>query len=152
VRINLTDVEVRDFEAIPAGKYIVEFTDYEDRETKGGENAKLPAGTPMINWEMTIVRNVNGDETHKGRRVWMNTIIHERTLFNLKGVLLACGWNENDLQGEIDFEQNQVIGNQVVANVTRREYPPESGNFTNDVRNVKSVATAAKEESSSLLP
>jgi hypothetical protein len=153
VRVNLTDVEVKDFEAIPAGKYIVQVTDSEMKQTKGGEGAKLPAGTDMINWEFTVVRAENGDETYKGRKLWTNTIIHEKTLFSLKALLLAAGWKEEDLQGELNFEEEQVYGNEIVVGVVRREYPVNSGNWTNDVKSTKPLSSLKETAGSgSLLP
>lgn len=150
MRVNLTDVEDRSFEAIPAGRYVVKFTGFEMRETKDNPENKLPAGTPMINWETTVLRSTKGDETHKDRHLWFNTIIHERVLFNLKGLLKACGWTDEQLAGEIDFEPDEIIGHEVIAVVSRREYPPGSDDFTNDVRRV--LPLSDREEASSLLP
>jgi hypothetical protein len=155
MRVNLTDVEVKDFEAIPAGKYVLKVEGHDMRETKGGEGAKTPAGTDMINWEFLVVRHENGDETYANRHLWMNTVIWPTTLFQLKALLLACGWKEDALQGELDVDPEALYGNEFVAQVTRREYPANSGNWTNDVKNPKplsSLATAGAGGSASLLP
>ena len=148
MRINLSEIEDRSFEALPAGKYIVEFSDYEMRETKDKPENKLPAGTPMINWEMTVISSKDGDETYKGRKLWTNTILHERTLFNLKGILKACGWTDESLAEEIDFEPEQVVGHQVLAVVAVRQY---QGDDTNDVKRFAAIGSD-EQAGASLLP
>jgi Protein of unknown function (DUF669) len=149
MRVNLTDVEDRTFEALPAGRYVVKVTDYEMRETKTKPENKLPGGTPMVNWEFTIVRNAKtGEETHKNRKLWMNTIIHERVLFNLKSFLKAAGWTEEQLGGEIDFEPDECVGAEMIAVVSVREY---NGQDTNDVKRVLPLSAEAVAETS-LLP
>jgi hypothetical protein len=150
MRINLTEIEDRSFEALPAGQYLVRITNYEMRYTKGGEDAKLPKDTPMINWEFTVIRNQkSGDEGSKNRKLWMNSIIHEKTLFNLKALLRATGqFSDEDLASELDFEPEEVVGAEVVAVVAQREY---NGDMVNDVKRVKS-AVEEQETASSLLP
>lgn len=148
MRINLTDVDDRSFEALPAGRYILKVTDYELRETKG--EGKLGKGVPMINWEFTVQSDVKGDETYKNRKLWMNTVIHETTLFSLKALLRASGaYTDADLQGELDFEPDEVLGSDVVGVVAQREY---NGDKVNDVRRVKALSDDEKEEAASLLP
>jgi hypothetical protein len=155
MRINLTDVETRDFEAIPPGNYRVRITGYDMRVTQDKPGNKLPAGTPMINWEFTVVADQRtGDEAYKGRKVWTNTIIHERTLFNLKSLLEATGnFTTAQLKGSLDFEPEDILDQEVVLRVTKREYPPESGNFSNEVKGFKSASSTSEgASSSSLLP
>src|SRR5215467_80507 len=138
MRINLTDVDDRNFEALPAGRYVLKVTDYEMRETKG--DGKLGKGVPMINWEFTVLN----DDQYKGRKLWMNTVIHETTLFSLKGLLRATGaFTEEDLRGEIDFEPDEVVGAEVIGVVSQREY---NGDKVNDVKRVKPLSDEDKEE------
>jgi hypothetical protein len=155
MRLNLADVEVRDFEALPAGKYIVKITDYENKETRGGPEAKLPAGTPMINFEFTVVSNVQG-ETDKleNRKLWTNIIIHPKVLFNLKGLLQGIGWSDEQLAGDIDFEPDELVGAEMIVRVARREYPPNSGEFTNDIKGFATLDSASNSTGGggSLLP
>jgi hypothetical protein len=154
MRINLADVEVRDFEAIPAGKYVATVSGHDMRETKDNPGNKLEPGTPMINWEFTIKHLVGGDETHKNRKVWTNTIIHEKTLFNLKALLSACGFTDEQLNDPagIAFEPEDLYDTDLILRVSKREYPPGSGDFTNDVRGFASLSQQDREATSSLLP
>jgi hypothetical protein len=148
MRINLTDVDDRSFEALPAGRYVLKITDYEMKETSG--SGKLGKGVPMINWEFTVQSDVKGDDKYKNRKLWMNTVIHETTLFSLKGLLRASGaYTDADLQGEIDFEPDEVVGADVIGVVAQREY---NGDMVNDVKRVKALSDDDREEVSSLLP
>ena len=146
IKLNLTNIEVNSYEALPAGMYVVTVTGGEMRETKGGENSKLPSGTPMINWEFTVVDGVEG-EKYKGRKIWTNTIIHEKTLWNLKSLLLATGKFDDEDLADLDFEIEDIIGETVQVKVARREY---NGNETNEIKLFKSVGSS--ESSGSLLP
>jgi len=146
MRINLTDVEDRSFEPLPAGRYVLKITDYEMRETGG--SGKLGAGVPMINWEFTVQSNRQGDEKYRGRKVWMNTVIHEKTLFNLKSLLRATGsFKDTDLDGELDFEPSDLVGTELIGVIAQREY---NGDTVNDVKRV--VALTSDDRDSSLLP
>jgi Protein of unknown function (DUF669) len=148
MRINLTDVDDRSFEAIPAGRYVLKITDYEMKETKG--EGKLGAGVPMINWEFTVQFDKNGDTSYSSRKLWMNTVIHEKTLFNLKALLRATGkFTAEDLQGELDFEPDDCIGADVIGVVAQREY---NGNTVNDVKRVVALTDEQQQGSASLLP
>jgi hypothetical protein len=147
VRINLTDIDDRSFEALPAGKYIVKISGYEMKETSG--NGKLGAGVPMINWEYTVQSDLKGDTKYQSRKLWQNTVIHEKTLFSLKALLRAAGvFSEEDLDGELDFEPDDLVGAELVVVVAQREY---NGDMTNDVKRVRGL-DENDEAGASLLP
>jgi len=148
-RVNLTDIEDRSFEAIPAGKYVVKITGWEQRETKDKPENKLPAGTPMVNWEFTILRHVDGDDKYKNRKVWTNTIIDPKTLFNLKNLLKACGWTAEQMDGDLDFDPDTIVGSEIILVVAVRQY---NGDDTNDVKRFIALSDADREATASLLP
>jgi len=151
VRINLTDVDDRSFEALPANRYILKVTDYEMREVKN--DGKVPKGTPMINWEFTVQADRSGDTKYQNRKVWMNCVIHERSLFNLKALLRASGAiPEDQLNGELDFEPEDILGSEIIGVVSQREYPPGSGEMTNDVKRTMALSDADREAAQELLP
>jgi hypothetical protein len=151
MRINLTDIDDRSFEALPASRYILKVTDFEMREVRN--DGKVPKGTPMINWEFTVQSDRQGDTKYQNRKVWMNTVIHERSLFNLKALLRATGaFTDEQLEGELDFDPDEIVGSEVIGVVSQREYPPGSGEMTNDVRRTMAVSAGDREEAGSLLP
>jgi hypothetical protein len=146
VRVNLTDIDDRSFDPLPGGQYLLRVTGYEQRAVKN--DGKVPAGTPMLNWEFTVVSDKSGDEKFANRKVWMNTVIHERSLFNLKGLLRASGvYSSEQLDGELDFEPEDIVNSVVVGAVVQREY---NGNTVNDIKRISAVN--ANEAADSLLP
>jgi len=146
IKINLKDVNLSNYEPLPVGTYDAKITGGEMRETSG--NGKLPAGTPMINWEFTL----QDADKLTGRKIWTNTVIHETTLFTLKQLLISTGqFTEDDMDGELDFEISDIIGSDVAIVVAQREY---NGNVVNDIKKIKSIGstTATSKSKSSLLP
>lgn len=141
MKIDFTDVQGQQtFDPIPAGKYLVEVTDY--REGHASEAAKNP-GAPTISWELTVESTVAGDEVLTdrdgkdikvaGRKVWENMTLVEASFWRLKAFLEACGF---DVSGEIDFDPEEVLNTQLVAKVgiqkgrknkeTGEEYDPRN--------------------------
>jgi hypothetical protein len=151
LRVNMTDVEVSDYDPVPSGKYRVAVTDGELKES--GENAKNP-GAEYIHWEFTIQ-----DEEYQGRKVWANTSLLPHALFSLKGLLSATGFNTD---GEIEFEIDDVINKECVVRVVRKgeRTNPNTGETydpTNEVKayykldDPKAMASAGS-SSNSLMP
>lgn len=122
MKLDFTNVEGQQtFEPIPAGMYVVEVTDY--REGTASQNAKNP-GAATVSWELTVESTVSGetvlndrsgkDVKVEGRKVWENMTIVENSFWRLKAFLEACGF---DVDGEIDFEPDEVLNNRLVVKV-----------------------------------
>src|SRR4028119_478438 len=109
MRLDFTNVEgQKTFEPLPSGRYTVEVTDYKQGEAS--ENAKNP-GAPTISWELTCT-DANADESSHNRKVWENMTIVENSLWRLKALLSAAGF---DVDGEIDFDPDEVVGSTLDA-------------------------------------
>jgi hypothetical protein len=141
MKIDFTGVEGQQtFEPIPAGKYVVEVTDY--RQGKASDNAKNP-GADTISWELTVESTVGGDETVidregkevkvEGRKIWENMTLVPASFWRLKALLEGCGF---DVSGEIDFDPDEVVNTRLVTKVgiqkgrknrdTGEEYDPRN--------------------------
>lgn len=136
MKIDFTNVEGQQtFEPIPAGKYLVEVTDY--REGQASEAAKNP-GAATISWELTVQSTATGETEVNGmnvenRKVWENMTLVENSFWRLKAFLEACGF---DVSGEIDFDPDEVLNSQLVCKVgiqkgrknreTGEEYDPRN--------------------------
>lgn len=131
MRLNFTDVEgQKTFEPIPAGKYLMEVTDY--REGKASETAKNPGAT-TISWELTVADDGYNPDEYVGRKVFENQTIVDNSLWRLKAFLGACGF---DVSGEIDFDPDEVVNSTLVCKVgvqkgrknreTGEEYDPRN--------------------------
>lgn len=141
MKIDFTNTEGQQtFEPIPAGKYLVEVTDY--RSGNASDKAKNP-GADTISWELTVeststgetvVTDRNGKDIKvEGRKVWENMTIVESSFWRLKALLEACGF---DVSGEIDFDPDEVLNSQLIVKVgiqkgrknaeTGEEYDPRN--------------------------
>jgi len=94
--IDFTDVEgAGGFTPLPNGRYLLQVTDWELTETKNA--GKLPAGTPGIKWEFTVI-----DGEYENRKLWTNHWIAATSLPFLKGFLAATGvYTEEELSGNL---------------------------------------------------
>lgn len=137
LRVDFTDVETSNFDPIPAGTYIAKVTDGELRES--GPNSKNP-GSQYINWEFTIQ-----DGDYAGRKQWTNTSLLPQALFALKDLLAATG--KFNVDGDLDFDIEDVIGSDVKIVVKQKRFDDE---LRNEVKRVKPLGD--DEGDSSLLP
>ena len=146
MKVNLSGIEVKTFEPVPAGKYKAKLTDGEWRET--GPNAKKP-GEPMYNAEFTIQEG-----EFEGRKVWTNSLFQETTLFRVKNFLEATGrYTAEQLDGELDFEFSDLMGADVVMDVRYRA-ATDQFDASNDIRKFLSADSpvGASSGGGSLLP
>lgn len=141
MKIDFSNVEgQKTFEPIPAGKYIVEVTDY--REGQASEQAKN-AGATTVSWELTVESTASGDTTIErggnelkveGRKLWENMTLVQNSFWRLKSFLEACGF---DVSGEIDFDPDEVLNSRLTVKVgiQKGRKNPETGEEY-DPRNV----------------
>jgi hypothetical protein len=175
--LNLTDNEQMDFDAIPSGKYWAEVFDAEERETKGGEGAKLPKGTPMIWLHFKILGKVgeddgpNEDSDYYNRRVFRTLVIppakiggkayehYKKMNGQIVRCLVALGYTEEEVTaGDFELDVDDLIERQAVLSVKKKlrkgtggetGEPEEWDNEVAGFRNVNDVQ--ASSSSSGLL-
>jgi hypothetical protein len=118
------------------------------KETKGGPDAKLPAGTPMLNVQFRI-----SEGEHENRRVFRSYVIAPakikdpetgRNVNNenkkvtdgiLYGFLKAVGFDPDELKsGDFNLDFDELSGRPVRVKVGTREW---NGQTQNDVKDVK---------------
>jgi len=139
MKIDFSDV-ASGFEAIPSGHYLVRITDGELRTA--GDEAKNP-GSEYVFWTCTVQTG-----EFEGRKVFTNTSLLPNALFGLKGLLAATGkWSKAELDSEaFEFDIEPVIGEQVIAVVTVRQY---QGEDQNSIRKFRPATPEAMEALSS---
>jgi len=130
-RINFTEVQSQSFEAIPAGMYWLKITDATETATKN--EGKLPAGTEGINWEFTVQAG-----KFENRKLWTNHWLHPRTLGMLKDMMAKLTddegelvYKDGELDTELDFDNSELFGYNIVAKVAVRQY---EGDDRNDIK------------------
>lgn len=92
--VNFTDVETSDFEALPAGRYLVRVETTEERE---GQKAPY----------LAVTYEVIEPEEYAGRKLFDNLSFSQKALFRFKGFLQAIGYTEEDLAEEFTWEEGE---------------------------------------------
>jgi len=155
-RVDMSDVQTNDFEALPAGTYICYITDGEERVTSE-ESPKIP-NEPYLRMEFTIAEG----QEHAGRKFWGNAYLQPSSnlLWTLKGLLVATGefTSEQFDAGDIDFrltddedgEGPALIGTLIKVKVDRKK-SDYNGEYQNNVKGYKRV-TEEEADNLDLLP
>lgn len=153
LNLNMSSADLKGFDAIPAGTYDASVYEVTMGETKGGADAKLPAGTPALNVQFKID---GGD--YDNRRVFRKYIIAPEKLNGKKyehkammdGMLakffIALGWDEDEvISDSFEPELEDLVGKECRVTVKYRAADDEKGYpAQNDVTAVRprSEATA----------
>jgi Protein of unknown function (DUF669) len=110
LNLNLSGADLKGFEPLPAGTYDASVYEVSMKETKGGDDAKLPGGTPMLNVQFKID---GGD--YDNRRVFRSFIIapdkiggkkyEKKAMFDgmLARFFMALGYDESEVVSD-DFD------------------------------------------------
>lgn len=142
LNLNLKDADLKGFDALPAGTYDAIVYEATMGETKGGENSKLPAGTPFVNVQFKI----DGGE-YDNRRVFTRYIIapakidgkvyeHKKMMDGmLAKFFIAIGYSENEVTGgSFAPDLEDLAGRECAISLKTRDY---NGALQNDVSAVK---------------
>lgn len=102
--VDFSNVEDKNFDPVPSGKYLLAVTDYEVKEC--GPNAKN-AGAPLVQFEFVIQEpHEIGGVKVAGRKLWTNVMpTVENVLWRLKNFMSAL---EYDVDGEINFNPAEI--------------------------------------------
>jgi hypothetical protein len=154
--LNLTEADESGFDPLPAGAYVCEVFEVSVVETKGGEDAKLPKGTPMLKVQWKVLSNrdreteIFDDEGKKvkleNRRLFGQNVIPPKDIDGkpyehyemLNGQILrlfkSLGYDEKQIRNPKGFDPDfdDMVGRQALVTVGRdMEYG------TNPVKGVK---------------
>jgi hypothetical protein len=137
--LDLAGADMRGFDAIDSGRYDARVERAEWQYTKGGDDAKMPKGTPML----SIAYVIEGGE-FDNRWVFSKYITppagyDEKKAAAMKGafarMLMALGYPEDEVtSGTFNIDLEDFVGRE--CNITVRKRPWE-GDFVNDVTGVR---------------
>jgi hypothetical protein len=160
--LNLSDADMKGFEAIDAGRYNAEVFEITMDATKGGANAKMPANTPMMKIQFKIT-----DEGFENRRVWTQFVIPPKDYDKvkaqkMKGMIarffIAMGTPEETVLGkDFDPDFQDYIGLPCVCVVGKEPKKDRDtgdvieGEYNNPVKGVKPAGSIAGAATSGLL-
>lgn len=144
--LDLSGATESSFEAIPSATYRATVFEATMKATKGGPEAKLPAGTPMLNIQFRI-----NDGEFENRRLFRSYVIAPAKIKKdgksvnnenkgvtdgiLYGFLKAIGYDPDAIKsGDFQLDLNDMAGRPCRVKVGQREY---KGETQNDVKDVK---------------
>lgn len=141
--LNLSDGDTSGFEALDAGRYPATVFEIKIDSVKNKDGqGKMPAGTPMIKVQYRL-----SGEGVENRRVFQQFVIppvgyDPDAARKLKGMLInffiATGDTEEQVRSsDFDPDYEDYIGREVVVVLSKKEYPPNSGEYQNNVTGVK---------------
>lgn len=104
-KYNFDDVEVPSFDPLPRGKYPLEVTDAEFKQSNSGND--------MLSLELTVMEE---HEEYAGRKVFHNLVFTDNSMGFVKAFLISLGADTATLS-EIDFEEEveEFVGMQLLA-------------------------------------
>lgn len=149
--LDLSDADVRGFDALDAGPYMAEvFAMSMDAVKNTSGEGKTPAGTPMIKIQFKVIDpKIDGEVLEQDRRVFTTYTIppkdyDKKKAQTMKGMIarffMALGYTEDEVKSakfSPDFEDQ--IGKSCVVTLAKQEYPAGSGEWNNRVTGVKSA-------------
>lgn len=137
--LDLAGADMRGFDAIDSGRYDAKVGRAEWQYTKGGEDAKMPKGTPMLSIAFII-----DEGEFEGRWVFSKYIIppanyDEKKAAGMKGafarMLMALGYPEDQVtSGGFNIDLDDLNERECNISVRKRQW---EGDFVNDVTGVR---------------
>lgn len=159
--LNLTDFEEVSFDAFDPGSYGAEVARVEMKETKGGEDAALPKGTPMFNIMFKVTEDPTHDGEFVGRTAFGTWIVPPKKIGaknyehykmmngNLVRLFKSLGYTEEEItSGEFEPDSDDMVGRECTIKVSRYEY---GGEMRNKVTGVKPAGEIAASSETGLL-
>jgi len=151
--LDLSNADTSGFDALPSGRYRCSIFQAEMAETKGGENSKLPAGTPMlkIQWQVhhPVAEPENAD--YENRRVFSQYVISPKDYENaakLNGMLvrflMAVGYEESEVTSKkFDLDIEDLVGRDADVTIGQKPDYNDPETMTNEVKGVRPAGSAA---------
>jgi len=108
--VDLTGVST-EIEALPIGYYPAQVSGCERQMARS-------SGKPTVRWEYTITE----PEEYAGKKAFHNTSLQPQALWNFKRTLIALGWDADELEEEITFSPEDVLGQECVLQIGNEPY------------------------------
>lgn len=108
--VDLTGVST-EIEALPIGYMLAQVSACERQLAQS-------SGKPTVRWEYTITE----PEEFAGKKAFHNTSLQPQALWNFKRTLIALGYDPDELEEEIVFVPDDVIGMDCVLQIGNEPY------------------------------
>lgn len=119
-KVDLTGVELREFEPVPVGRYRGKVDDvvYTAKSKRSNQPKVQLTGTLLEGLE----ESSKGYDPESNRKWFYEISLQDQSLWNLKRALVALGDSPEDLEGELDIEQADYVGRECVVVIGHEEY------------------------------
>lgn len=156
--LNLADADIKGFDALDAGRYNAEIFEIKWDATKGGEDAKMPKGTPLMKVQLKVLNpKIDDVPIEQDRRVFTQFVnppkdYDKKKSATMKGMIarffMAAGDTEEQVRSknfEPDFEDYKGRPVVVVLN-KQRKYgtKPEDNEWENKVTGIKPASSGVE--------
>ena len=108
IQVNFSEVDIKEFEPMPAGSYLVNLVEVE----------QVTAQTEKATQYMKCKYQVMDPEEYTDRFLWDNLMLEGKGMFRLKQALLAAGFSNDELEAGIDFEPQDLIGTEFMVSIS----------------------------------
>jgi hypothetical protein len=145
--LDLSGADVKGFDPIPAGVYDATVFKAEMQETKGGPEAKMPAGTPRLNVQFRLAAE-EGEPFYNRRFFTSYTFppadYDKAKAAKMQGMfvrfLTAIGYEEKKVMGgKFNLDVEDLAGRECrIVVALKPKYGGAEGEFDNEVKGVKS--------------
>ncbi len=148
MKVNLAGVNAEGFTALPQGRYVGFVYEAVESEVKNGKNA----GAPMLALTLKISDDHPDPEYH-GRQAWLYHPFVDGALPFVKMSLIALGYDPTELDVELEFEPEDLVGKPCVIQCgAPRMYDGEMRTNVSRLWPADTEITVAKGESVDDLP
>lgn len=164
--LNLSDADIKGFDALDAGRYQAEIFEMKmDAVKNTSGEGKTPAGTPMIKIQFRIIDpRIDNEVLDQDRRAFTTYTIppeeyDKKKKATMNGMIarffMALGYTEEEVKSpKFNPEFDDQVGKQcvvVLSKVTKYNTRPEDNEWDNRVTGVKSIDTWAGATTGGLL-
>ena len=118
--------KTQEFKAIPAGNYVCTFESIEKVTNSKGD--------PMYKFTLQV-----SEGEHSGAKLWNNISLGTQKSrdFLKSTVLVPFELLDHEDEGSLQFDIEDLIGTELIARVSEKEYPAGSGRMVNNVEGMK---------------
>lgn len=105
INLDFSNVTGGNFDPIPAGDYVLEIEDIEERVSKSGND--------MLNITFSVAEG-----EYEGRKIFEFYVLTEKALWKLKDLFIALGI---DTDGMVNVDIEDLVGEMLIGNVEIQE-------------------------------
>ena len=119
-KVDLTGVELREFDPVPVGRYRGKVDDvvYTEKSKR--------SALPKVQFTGSLIEGLEDSnkayDASENRKWFYEVSLQEQSLWNVKRTLVALGDDPAELEGELEIEKEDYIGRECIVVIGHEEY------------------------------